>query len=109
MVTKNLLTTSDLIAVLLSYPNQCVEARLVINQYRATYFLYYAKQTLFDEGIDGEETKRTLTDFCNLYKDEWWIFGECSIKCVIVLDDDVIPDTVFKQNRQLLERGRPIL
>ncbi len=34
---------------------------------------------------------------------------ECSIKCVIVLDDDVIPDTVFKQNRQLLERGRPIL
>lgn len=70
--------TKSLLQIIMNNPTRLFEVSLIINNlFRATHFIYTIDAvSLFDEGIDGEETCTLIIDFFHHYKNKLWIIDK---------------------------------
>lgn len=71
-----IITTKELLEIALLNKKKFVEARLILNGFFATHFLFFTGKHLYDEGIDGEERRTTFAEFQDRYPNCHWILDQ---------------------------------
>lgn len=67
------LTTNELIGLVLAQPGRWLEAALILQMpFLAVHFLCFDGSTLWDEGVDGEQSGVTPEHFATQYAGQFW-------------------------------------